>query len=182
MIDFSAVCNVLATSRLLFRNLGPHLQRRSDYEDMVELFDRYVTIGSFWSGIDLLREHCITEQYREGLQHLNYRGVNIPKGKDLRKIAEKYTTCLTKGPRKERHYQRLLRVGGTAFKERASTATAKSLYQLAKGLDSGLPRPRQTPHGRSLRLHACGAGVAPPRQRTHLPTGDWDIEVPLLSV
>ena len=93
LIDFSAVCNVLATSRL-FRNIGPHLQPR-DLEDMRELFDNYSFIGSFWSGIDLLREHCVTEQYRESLQHLNYRGVNIPTGKDLRTIAQKYSLHLS---------------------------------------------------------------------------------------
>lgn len=94
MIDLSAICNVLVTSKL-FRNMATRSFMPRRAEDLGELFDEYATIGSFWSGIDILREHCVTDRYREGLQKLRFRGVNQPTGGELRKIKNRFGLDIT---------------------------------------------------------------------------------------
>ena len=92
--DLSALCNVLATSRL-FRSLRHHITRPADKERLAELFDEYSTIGSFWSGVDVLRESCIANEYREGLQYLDFKGVNEPTDEIFKEIKERHSVDYT---------------------------------------------------------------------------------------
>lgn len=82
MVELSTLSSVLSTSQL-FRDLSSYTTSHEEFTVLKDLWEKFASLGLYYSGTDLLKSYCEDERYRPFLQHLVAKPANMPSESDL---------------------------------------------------------------------------------------------------